>query len=75
MIICYFDVKPLKQHACRLMLIVMNILKIFLKIEYCEVIEESNLHTAKLVMHTIYINNHKEAKICKKIASSVKVEH
>jgi hypothetical protein len=37
---------PLKQHASRFMLIFMKILKMYLKVNYCELNKENRLHIA-----------------------------
>jgi hypothetical protein len=52
----------LKQHASKFMLIFMKILKILIKVKYCEVNKVIQLlHTAL----TIHVNYQKEVKICK----------
>jgi hypothetical protein len=52
----------LKQHASRFMIIFMKILKMYLKIKYCEVNKESKLHIANGT-YIIHVNYQKEVKI------------
>jgi hypothetical protein len=64
----------LKQHASKFMLIFMKILKMYLKVKYCELNKEINLHISNGTC-----NPHKtpkkqnEVKECKKIALLVLV--